>query len=81
MVAVMLTTGAPVSMQLALLVFGIVGIGLAAHENGWLAYLKSRWVIAVLTVLVLALVFSQTTQAAYYDTKYYCEWFFWDWWC
>ena len=36
MVAVMVTTQAPVEMQIALLVFAVVGIGLALHENGWL---------------------------------------------
>ena len=80
MFAVVMTTAAPVSMQLALLVFGIVGIGLAAKENGWLAYLQSKWTVALLTVLVLALVLSQTTQAAYFDSRIYCEWAWWDFW-
>ena len=79
--AVVMTTAAPVSMQIALLVFGIVGIELAAKENGWLAYLKSKWAVALMTVLVLALVLSQTTEAAYFDTRYYCDWFWWDWIC
>jgi type IV secretory pathway VirB2 component (pilin) len=79
MVAVMVTTQAPVEMQIALLVFAVVGIGLALHENGWLRYLRSRLVIALLVALLLA---SSTVQAAYYyDTAIYCAWAFWDWFC
>lgn len=82
MVAVMLTTQAPVEMQIALLVFAVVGIGLALHENGWLRYLRSRLVLGLLAALIVALVASRTVQASYYyDTAIYCSWAFWDWFC
>jgi len=81
MVAVILTTAAPIEMQLALLVFAVVGLGLAAHENGWLRYLRSRLVIGLLAAVLVALVFSRTVHASYYDTSIYCEWMGWiDWW-
>lgn len=81
MVAVMLTTQAPVEMQIALLVFAVVGIGLALHENGWLRYLRSRLVMGLLAALIVALVASRTVQAAYYETSIYCAWAWWDWFC
>jgi len=81
MVAVMVTTQAPVEMQIALLVFAVVGIGLALHENGWLRYLRSRLVMGLLAAVLVALVFSRTVHAAYYDSSIYCEWMGWiDWW-
>lgn len=77
----MLTTQAPVEMQIALLVFAVVGLGLAAHENGWLRYLRSRLVIGLLAALIVALVASKTVQASYiYDTAIYCSWAWWDFW-
>lgn len=79
MVAVMLTTQAPVEMQIALLVFFAMGLALAAHENGWLRYLRSRLVIGLLAALLVALVASKTVQASYiYDTTTYCAWAWWD---
>lgn len=82
MVAVILTTAAPVEMQIALLVFCAMGLALAAHENGWLRYLRSRLVIGLLAALVVALVASRTVQASYiYDTAIYCAWAWWDWFC
>ena len=80
MVAVMVTTQAPVELQIALLVLAVVGIRLALHENGWLRYLRSRLVIALLVALLLA---SSTVQAAYYDLQIYCgSWFgYFDIWC
>lgn len=81
MFAVMLTTQAPVEMHIALLVFAVVGLGLAAHENGWLRYLRSRLVIGLLAALIVALVASKTVQASYiYDTAIYCSWAWWDFW-
>lgn len=69
---------APVEMQVALLVFAVVGLVLALHENGWLTYLRDRRVVGALLALVLALGWSQTTQAAVYDLTQYCEsWFGW----
>jgi len=81
MVAVVMTTAAPVEMQIALLVFAVVGLALALHENGWLAYLRSRLVIGTLAAVLLALLFSRTAQAAYYDLQFYCGWAWWDWFC
>lgn len=78
MFAVVMTT-APVEMQLALIVFAVVGLGLALHENGWLTYLRDRRVIAGLAAVLLALVLTQTIHAAtIYDLRIYCEWAWWD---
>lgn len=81
MTAVMMTTQAPVPMQIALLVFAVVGVVLALHENGWLAYLRDRRVLALGVAVLVALVLTQTIHASYYyDTSFYCEWMGWiDW--
>ena len=81
MLAVMMTTPAPVPMQIALLVFAVVGVVLTLHENGWLAYLRDRRVLALGVAVLVALVLTQTIHASYYyDTSFYCEWMGWiDW--
>lgn len=81
MTAVVMTTPAPVEMQIALVVFAVVGLGLAAHENGWIRYLRDRRVVAGLVALLVALVLTQTIHAAtIYDLRIYCEWAWWDFW-
>lgn len=81
MTAVMMTTPAPVEMQIALLVFAVVGLALALHENGWLTYLRDRRVIAGLAALLMALALTQTIHASYfYDKSPYCDYMGWiDW--
>lgn len=81
MLAVMMTTPVPVPMQIALLVFAVVGVVLTLHENGWLAYLRDRRVLALGVAVLVALVLTQTIHASYYyDTSFYCEWMGWiDW--
>lgn len=77
--ALLMTTQAPVEMQVALIVFAAVGLALAAHEDGWLAYLRDRRVIAGLAAVLLALVLTQTIHAAtIYDLRIYCDWAWWD---
>lgn len=82
MVAVILTTPAPpAEMWIALTLCMVVALGLALHENGWLRYLRSRLVMGLLAAVLVALVFSRTVHAAYYDSSIYCEWMGWiDWW-
>lgn len=69
MTAVVMIPPAPLSMQLALALFAVMGIGLALHENGWLAYLRSRLVIGALVAVLMA--------GAVQQVIYHCE----SWWC
>lgn len=81
MVAISMIEPAPLALQIALALFTVVGVLLALHENGWLAYLRDRRVLALGVAVLVALGLTQTIYAnTIYDLRIYCEYAWWDFW-